>query len=69
MLDIKILRENLDDIRKRLERRGPGSADGLDRLLGPDETRRKALRESEQLKNRRKQLSAEVGKRKQQGQD
>ncbi len=68
MLDIKIIRENLDTVKTSLERRG-GSFPDLEELLVPEEERRKGLQESEQLKNKKKKLSAEVGKLKQQSQD
>ncbi|PIQ97276.1 MAG: serine--tRNA ligase [Nitrospinae bacterium CG11_big_fil_rev_8_21_14_0_20_56_8] len=69
MLDIKIFRDNFDSVRASLSRRGDGATAGLDRLAGLDADRRAALRESEGLKNKKKTLSAAVGKLKQQGQD
>ena len=68
MLDIKIIRENLEEVKNRLKRRG-GDFKELDELLKPEEARRLSLKESESLKNKKKKLSEEVGKLKQQGQD
>jgi seryl-tRNA synthetase len=68
MLDIKIIRDNLNAVKNQLKRRG-GDFDELDELLKPEEDRRSGLQESELLKNKKKKLSAEVGRLKQQGQD
>ena len=68
MLDIKIIRENPEAVKISLKRRG-GDFKELDELLKPEEDRRVGLQESESLKNRKKKLSAEVGKLKQNGQD
>ena len=68
MLDIKFIRENIQVVKKGLERRN-GKFPDLDDLLRQEEERREGLQESEQLKNKKKKLSAEVGKLKQQGQD
>ncbi len=69
MLDIKQIRENPDDIKNRLTRRGDGFSEKVSRLIEIDVERRKALSESESLKNRKKTLSAEVGKLKKEGKD
>jgi len=68
MLDIKNIRENLEEVRASLKRRG-GDINELDELLKPEEARRLSLQESESLKNKKKKLSGEVGKLKQKGQD
>ena len=68
MLDIKIIRENPEAVKISLKRRG-GDFKELNELLKPEEDRRAGLQESESLKNRKKKLSAEVGKLKQNGQD
>jgi seryl-tRNA synthetase len=68
MLDIKFIRENIQVVKTGLERRN-GKFPDLDDLLEQEEERREGLQESEQLKNKKKILSAEVGKLKQQGQD
>ena len=68
MLDIKFIRENIQVVKKGLERRN-GKFPDLDDLLLLEEERREGLQESEQLKSKKKKLSAEIGKLKQQGQD
>jgi seryl-tRNA synthetase len=68
MLDIKFIRENIKTVKTALERR-KGKFPDLDELLQQEEERREGLQESEQLKNKKKKLSADVGKLKQQGQD
>ena len=68
MLDIKFIRENIQVVKKGLERRN-GKFPDLDDLLRLEEERREGLQESEQLKSKKKKLSAEIGKLKQQGQD
>jgi seryl-tRNA synthetase len=69
MLDIKSIRENVDAVKKRLDRRGPDTSKGLTDLLDKEEERRRALSEVEALKSSKKKLSAEVGKLKQAGGD
>ncbi|VAX32378.1 Seryl-tRNA synthetase [hydrothermal vent metagenome] len=69
MLDIKTIRENVEAVKKRLNRRGPETSSGLDDLLIKEEERRKSLSQVEALKSAKKKLSAEVGKLKQAGED
>lgn len=69
MLDIKTIKEHMETVTARLERRGPGTSQALQDLMQPEEERRRCLTESEALKNKKKKLSAEVGKLKQQGKD
>jgi seryl-tRNA synthetase len=68
MIDLKIIRENPEAVKTRLKRRG-NEFNELDELLKPEEDRRLALQESESLKNKKKKLSAGVGKLKQNGED
>ena len=68
MLDIKFIRENLTAVKKSLGRRN-GNCPDLGFLLEQEDERVKALQKSEQLKNKKKKLSAEVGKLKHQGAD
>ena len=68
MLDIKFIRENIKVVKKGLERRN-GKFPDLDDLLRLEEERREDLQKSEQLKSKKKKLSEEIGKQKQQGQD
>ena len=69
MLDIKLIREQSGALHDRLNRRGPGTAQDLDRLVEIDKQRREALNQTQSLQNKKKTLSAEVGKLKKQGQD
>ena len=68
MLDIKFIRENLQTVKTGLSRRN-GINHDLDAFLKQEDERRQGLQESEQLKNKKKKLSAEVGKLKQQGEN
>ena len=68
MLDIKFIREHLQTVKTGLGRRNGNNHD-LDTLLKQEDERRQGLKESEQLKNKKKKLSAEVGKLKQQGEN
>ena len=69
MLDIKLIREKYDLVHDQLERRGPGTSTDLDQLIEVDAQRRDALNKSQTLKNKKKTLSAEVGKLKKQGEN
>ncbi len=61
MLDIKYVREQPEEARRRLASRGAGDEGRLDELLAFDEQRRKALAEVEQLKAQRNRVSKEIG--------
>lgn len=69
MLDIKYIRENLEQVKAGLARRRQACDADLNKLVELDSKRRTLLQESESLKNKKKTLSAEVGKLKQQGKD
>ncbi len=69
MLDIKRIRENPEAVQMSLARRGATAVDGMQTLLEMDRKRRAGISQSEQLKNKKKTLSAEVGKLKQKGED
>jgi len=60
MIDIKIIRENPDIVRKALENRN--SKFDLDEIISLDEKYRKILRENEDLKSKRNKASEEIGK-------
>jgi len=69
MLDLGFVRANLAQVKEGLGRRGADVAallDGFERL---DRTRRAAITQSESLKAERNQISGEVAKRKQKGED
>lgn len=63
MLDIKVIREQADTIKKRLAARGDKKVTDklVDVILREDEARRKALSEVEQLKAQRNRVSKEIG--------
>ena len=61
MLDIKLLREQPDLVRRRLATRGAGDEAQVDELLRLDEQRRKSLAEVEALKAQRNRVSKEIG--------
>lgn len=61
MLDIKLIRENTDFVRKRLATRGAGDEAHIDELLKLDEERRQILKEVESLKAQRNKVSKEIG--------
>ena len=69
MLDIKLIREQGERVHDQLNRRGPDTSRDLDRLIEIDAQRRDALNKSQTLKNKKKTLSAEVGKLKKQGEN
>ena len=69
MLDIKLIREQASGIQDQLNRRGPGTSTDLDPLLEIDKQRREALNQAQDLKNKKKTLSAEVGNLKKKGED
>ena len=69
MLDLGYVRANLAQVKARLGRRGADVAAMLDGFEELDRTRRAAITQSESLKAERNQISGEVAKRKQKGED
>jgi len=67
MLDVKLLRENLDEVKTRLATRG--AAIDWDEFLKLDRERRDALASIERLKEKKNRLSGEIGKLKKSGGD
>jgi len=67
MLDIKLLRENLDAVKERLAARG--AKIDWERFVALDRERRDALAEWEKLKEKKNRLSGEIGKLKKSGGD
>ena len=59
MLDIKVIRENLDWSKKKLATRGI-KPEELDKLVAIDKERREALTKSEQLKQKRNEVSDQI---------
>lgn len=68
MLDVKLLRSDLDKVKQALNHRGK-SAEDLERFTSLDNRRRQLLQEVEQLKNRRNVVSQEVAKLKKEKQN
>lgn len=67
MLDIKLIRENPDHVKQRLQTRASGDETAIDELLQIDVERRKLITEVENLQSERNRISKEVGLRKRQG--
>src|SRR5258706_350050 len=67
MLDVKLLRENLDEVKARMATRG-GAVD-WDAFVALDRERRDALANIERLKEKKNRLSGEIGKLKKSGGD
>ncbi|MEI6180934.1 MAG: serine--tRNA ligase [Chloroflexales bacterium] len=61
MLDIKLLREQPDEVKRQLARFGVDGT-SVDRVLACDERRRTLLREAEELKAQRNTVSKAIGK-------
>jgi seryl-tRNA synthetase len=67
MLDVKLLRENLDAVKARMASRGADV--DWDRFVALDRERRDALANLERLKEKKNRLSGEIGKLKKAGAD
>lgn len=68
MLDIKVIRENLDRSKKKLATRGI-KPEELDKLVAIDKERREALTKSEQLKQKRNEVSDQIAQAKRNKED
>ena len=68
MLDIKMIRQNTDEIKERLATRGV-KAEKIDALLEKDKRRRELLVETVGLKQKRNEVSAEIANAKRNKQD
>ncbi|HEX2932857.1 MAG TPA: serine--tRNA ligase, partial [Candidatus Binatia bacterium] len=67
MLDVKLLRENLDEVKARMATRGV--VVDWDAFVKIDRERREALANIERLKEKNNRLSGEIGKLKKSGGD
>ncbi len=68
MLDLKRIREEPEEVRRRLAvRNKPEAIELVDRVVELDQERRRAIAEVDELRARRNQVSPEVGKLKQAG--
>jgi seryl-tRNA synthetase len=61
MLDIRMIRDQPDDVRRRLASRGAGEESKVEEILAVDEQRRRLLGEVEALKAQRNRVSKEIG--------
>jgi seryl-tRNA synthetase len=61
MLDVKLIRDQPDAVRRRLATRGAGDEKLIDQVLALDETRRQTLTEVETLKATGNRLAKEIG--------
>ena len=68
MLDIKMIRQNPDDIKARLATRGV-EAETIDTLLAKDKERRELLVQSESLKQKRNEVSEAIAQAKRNKED
>lgn len=68
MLDVKRIREDFENVKAAVERRGKGDF-GIEAVLRCDKERRRLLAETEQLKNKQNTASREVPKLKKEGKD
>ena len=70
MLDIKLIREHPEIVRKDIEKRGePEKIEMLNNLIQYDIDWRNLLTEANELRHKRKQITAEVANLKKQGKD
>jgi len=60
MLDIRLIRDNLDLVRQALEKRGDSAP--LDEIIRLDERRRQLLHEMETLRSQRNEVSKQLGR-------
>ncbi|MFC7440183.1 serine--tRNA ligase [Laceyella putida] len=68
MLDIKLLRSQLEDVKQRLETRG-GDLTSLNAFVDLDQRRRELIQQTEQLKNQRNVVSKEIAEKKKRKED
>ncbi len=69
MLDIKLIRDDVDSIRARIKNRGGDAHLLFDDVLAYDEVRRRCETEKQQLQGDRNRISKEIGAARQKGED
>ncbi len=69
MLDIRIIREQAEEVRERLKARGGEHWKLIDEVISCDESRRAAETSKQELQNRRKTISKQIGQMKSRGED
>ena len=67
MLDIKVIRENPEKVNELLKRRNPDLS--VDRVLEIDSQRRKIQFEADELRQKRKNISNQIGAMKKAGEN
>ena len=69
MMDIRLIKENPEEIKARLEAKGRDCSEEIDRILELDAKRRDLIHDGEQLKARQNKASKEIPARKKAGED
>ena len=69
MLDLRLVREQPEEVRKRLAARGSAAADTIAALLRSDEARRTRIRRAEELRAERNRVSEAIGQARRRGDD
>ena len=69
MLDIKLIREDVETFKERIKARGGDAHQLFDKVLAYDEVRRRCETEKQNLQGDRKRISKEIGAAKQRGED
>ena len=69
MLDIRLIREQPDEVKSRLASRGADLSSDIDAILGCDLERRQSETQLQQLQADRKRLSKEIGGLRARGED
>jgi len=69
MLDIKVIREQAEEVKMRLKARGGDHWKLIDEVLACDEARRAAETAKQELQNKRKTISKQIGMMKAKGED
>jgi seryl-tRNA synthetase len=67
MLDIRLIRENTEKVKERLQVRGKGDEASVDLILEVDGKRREVIAQVEKLKAERNSISKDIGARKAKG--
>ena len=69
MLDIRLIRDEPGEVRRRLAARGPGWEELVDEVLALDEVARRGETEKQALQGERNRLAKEIGKGRAAGED
>lgn len=69
MIDPKFIKEDIESIRKLIEKRNMTGVVDLDRLKQMDDERRSLIKESDEAREKRNRLSKEIGQKKSKGEN